>query len=294
MSWTSFHCEDPDFTVHSVPDDVSFGVKRSALQNSQVFCDMFACCDQANISVDVDISQTLGLAEPTQVIIVLLRLLHDPPGPPLEMPDDAPDFSSSRLYQKRYDRSTVIPLPLITTTVFELLDKYILNSSIVDAVWLHVAAHAPTDPLQVYGFATLHGKEKIASWASQYVMPLASYRADEIKVIPTVEAYHKLVRLEALRLKSLKTMLLSEDIFPHGYGKCSVHHDRATSLWDAQRKALAGRADIGTDVAAEMSMVLDEFLNCEQCHKAFNAAIGMLSYKSRRVPRRIDQLPSEG
>lgn len=177
---------------------------------------MFACCDQANISVDVDISQTLGLAEPTQVIIVLLRLLHDPPGPPLEMPDDAPDFSSSRLYQKRYDRSTVIPLPLITTTVFELLDKYILNSSIVDAVWLHVAAHAPTDPLQVYGFATLHGKEKIASWASQYVMPLASYRADEIKVIPTVEAYHKLVRLEALRLKSLKTMLLSEDIFPHG------------------------------------------------------------------------------
>jgi hypothetical protein len=177
---------------------------------------MFTCCQQANVSVDGDISQTLDLAEPTQVIIVLLRLLHDPPGPPLEMPDDASDFSSSRLYRKQYDWRTVIPLPLITSTVFDVFDKYILNPSIVDTVWLHVAAHASTDPLPVYGFATLHGKAKIASWASQYVMPLASYRAEEIKVIPTVEAYHKLVRLEALRLKSLKTILLSEDIFPHG------------------------------------------------------------------------------
>jgi hypothetical protein len=179
---------------------------------------MFTCCSQANVSAATDVPQTLDLAEPSQVIIVLLRLLHDPPEPPLELevPEDTSEFSTSRLYRKRYDWSTVIPLPLITTSFFYILDKYILDPSIVDTVWLHVEAHASTDPLQVYGFATLHGKDKIASWASQYMMPLASYRTEEIKVIPTVEAYHKLVRLEAVRLKNLRMILLSENIFPHG------------------------------------------------------------------------------
>ncbi|KAK2462064.1 hypothetical protein APHAL10511_006527 [Amanita phalloides] len=290
MSWTSFHCEEADFAVRSVPDNVSFGAKRSALQTSQVFRDMFTCCHAADNSTESDLPQTLDLSEPSPVIIVLLHLLHDPLGPPLGEP---PNFSSSQLYQKRYDWRTVVPLPLITTMIFDIVDKYMLDPSIIDTIWLHVNAHAATDPLQVYSFATLHDKDQIASEASQYLMPLASYRSDEIKVIPSVEAYHKLVRLQHIRLKSLKAILLSEDIFPHGYGKCPIHHDRATSIWDAQRKALADRVDTGTDIVAEMTMLSHEFSNCEQCFKAFNAAIGMFSYKTEKVPRRIDQLPSE-
>ena len=37
LSWTSFHCENPDFTVRSIPDDVSFEVNRTAMQTSEVF-----------------------------------------------------------------------------------------------------------------------------------------------------------------------------------------------------------------------------------------------------------------
>ena len=177
---------------------------------------MFTCCDGAsapNTSVD---SQALDLNEPSQVITVLLRLLHDPLGPPIAEEDEAINLSSSQLPQKRYNQSTVVPLPLIATVVFDIVDKYMLDPSIIDTIWLHVKAHAATDPLQVYAFATLHGKVDIAGKASQYVMPLASYRADEIKDFPSVEAYHQLVQLQDHRLKSLKKILLSEDLFPHG------------------------------------------------------------------------------
>lgn len=41
-------------------------------------------------------------------------------------------------------------------------------------------------------------------------------------------------------------------------------------------------------MAAEMSMVSDEFLNCEQCFKAFTAAIGMLSVS---ITTRLGAIP---
>lgn len=81
---------------------------------------------------------------------------------------------------------------------------------------MHLIAHAPALPLPVYGYAWSHGMDCIAAEASQYIMPLASYSTAEIKLIPTVEAYHRLVRLQDLRLKVLRTLLLEEDIFPHG------------------------------------------------------------------------------
>lgn len=288
MSWTSFHCEDADFTIRSVPDDVSFGVRRSSLQNSQVFRDMFICCDGPNTSAD---SQTLDLNEPSQLVIVLLRLLHDPLEPPVEAPgSEEVDLSSSQLPRKRYDLSTVVPLPLLTTVVFDVVDKYMLDPSIIDTVWLHVKAHAATDPLEVYSFATLHDQLGIAGKASQYAMPLASYRTDAIKVIPSVEAYHRLVQVQDLRLAIIKKILLSENLFPHGYGKCPVHDASRAAIWDAQRKALAIRVNIGTDVAAEMATISQEFRDCEQCFKAFRAAVEMLAYKTRKATRRTDQL----
>lgn len=36
-AWTSFHCENPDFIVRSIPDDVDFAVNRAAMQTSEVF-----------------------------------------------------------------------------------------------------------------------------------------------------------------------------------------------------------------------------------------------------------------
>ncbi|PFH49231.1 hypothetical protein AMATHDRAFT_148184 [Amanita thiersii Skay4041] len=291
MDWTSFHTENADFTVRSSPDNVTFETKRSALLNSQFFRDMFDCCDPGNL--ESGITQSVHLHEPSQTLVVLLRLLHDPPNPPVEEAHEADSSVTSQLPRKYYDPSTVIPLPLITTTIFGLVEKYVLSETIIDTLWSHIAAHVATDPLQVYGFATLHGMDHIASKASQYLMPLASYRTDEVKIIPSVEAYHNLIRLQDLRAKTLKTFLLSEELFPHGYGKCSAHHIYATAAWDAQRKALAIRVDLETDIAAEMMEIQAQFEKCTQCRKAFIAAVEMLSYKSRKIPRRLDQLPAE-
>ncbi|KAF8640987.1 hypothetical protein AX17_000632 [Amanita inopinata Kibby_2008] len=240
---------------------------------------MFDCCDpdEHDTSAKPGMPQTLDLHESSQVIIALLRLLHEPLGRPIEEPSEADSFISSQLHRTRYNLSTVVPLPLITTMIYELVDKYALSETMVDTLWLHVEAHAATDPLQVYAFATLHGMHRTASNASQYMAPLASYRSDQVKAIPTLEAYHKLVQLQDLRLKGLKKLLLSEDLFPHGYGKCSVHHVRATTIWDAQRKALAIRVDTGIDIAGEMTSIANDFDDCAQCSKAFTAAIGMLS-----------------
>ena len=35
------------------------------------------------------------------------------------------------------------------------------------------------------------------------------------------------------------------------------------------------------------------YQSCPQCSKALRAALDMLAYKCRRVPRRLDQLPKE-
>jgi len=37
MTWTTFHCEEPDFWVRSVQDDVCFDAERSSLERSDVF-----------------------------------------------------------------------------------------------------------------------------------------------------------------------------------------------------------------------------------------------------------------
>lgn len=41
-------------------------------------------------------------------------------------------------------------------------------------------------------------------------------------------------------------------------------------------------------MAAEMSMISDEFLDCEQCYKAFIAVIGMLSVS---ITTRLGAIP---
>ena len=163
--------------------------------------DMFTCCT-------ADMEQVLDLQESSGNLVVLLRLLHEPPSPPSQKPTEKFD-------PIEYDPITVIPLPLLST-LFQLADKYALHDTVTKCLMAHLIAHAVDYPLEVYGFATLHGMEKIASHTSQFVMPVASYSYDEISLIPNVVAYHKLVRLQDLRRKALRNLILEEDIFPHG------------------------------------------------------------------------------
>ncbi|TFK41355.1 hypothetical protein BDQ12DRAFT_437031 [Crucibulum laeve] len=296
MAWTSFHCENPDFTVRSVADGTTFEVQRAAMQRSDVFRDMFSCCEAnaTNAATPAATDDTLDLHESSPILTVLLRLLHDPPAPPVRILDDESELRKIvlQLPKIRYDPMTVIPLPLLVSLLFELVDKYALSESVTETLREQLLANVPTHPLQVYGFATLHGMDRIASEATQYLRPMASYRLSDIKLIPTVEAYHKVVRLQDLRVKTLRELVLSEDIFPHGYGECSSHRDTAISYWNRQRKALAGRIETGTDVAGEMGALTNTF-TCKACHKACNAAVDMLAYKCRKVPRMIHQLPAE-
>jgi len=170
---------------------------------------MFAYCNTDSGNTE----QVLDLQESSGNLVVLLRLLHEPPSPPSEKPKKV------KFDPIKYDPTTVIPLPLLYT-LFELADKYALNDTLTECLKAHLVAHAVAHPLEVYSFATLHGMERVASHTSQYVMPVASYSYDEINLIPNVVAYHKLVRLQDLRRKALRNLILEEDIFPHG--KCFV------------------------------------------------------------------------
>jgi len=164
--------------------------------------------------------QVVDIHETSEVLIVLLRLLHYPPRPPVLLPppdtlEDAQTMSSRRV-EDAYDSSTLIPFPILVSVLLDLADKYAISSSITNTLHVHLLAHAPAYPIKVYGYAWSHKLEKIASKASQYLMPIASYGRDDIGHIPSVEAYHRIVRLQDLRVKELRNLVLSEDIFPHG------------------------------------------------------------------------------
>jgi len=243
--------------------------------------DMFACCETNSGSESM-----LELHERSGELAALLRLLHDTPLPPAVQPREKKSESL------QFNPSTIIPLPLLKSLLSVTADKYALDLEIVRVLKAHLDAHARTDGLDVYGFASLHSLEWEACTASQYVLPLASYRFEEIKVIPSVIAYHKLVRLQDFRVKALRDLLLGEELFPHGYGKCQFHWEISETSWDRQRKALIGRIECVTDVAGEMDTLTDTFADCKACHKACIAAVEMLAYKCRRMPRRVDQIPN--
>jgi len=148
--------------------------------------------------------------------------------------------------------------------------------------------------LTVYGLSLALGDmPHVVSESSQYILPLARYSLDEIKVVPTVGDYHNVHRLQTFRVKTLQEILVREELFPHGYGMCATHNTGAAAAWDRARIILARKIETNTDVAGEMETLLYVFQSCGKCCKAFTAAVDMLAYKCRRVPRRLDQLPEE-
>jgi hypothetical protein len=297
-----FHCENPDFTLRSTPDDVTFKVKRACLAKSQVFgeltviCsqsseyifiieDMFACCDPQELPGTDDV---IDIPETASILVLLLDVLHSP------IEDLSKPTSGSESTPERNERR-IIPLPLLEQ-IMSLADKYMVSSDIVDALHSHMLAQVSMNPLRIYGLAWVMQLPRIASTASMYLLqPLDTYSVKEIKDnIPDLEAYHQLVQLQALRSRRLKEVLAGEPLFPHGYGKCESHDQKAVLLWEQRKQKVAWRIHagwvyslfqqsefypcfLGTDVASDMAEVMQNFENCKTCSKAGDAALQMLA-----------------
>lgn len=211
---------------------------------------MFTCCDMGyvtDLSNDGDVDRSLDLDEPADVLEILLQVLHFPPLPPTVYPYDTQEEKHDiEIRTRRHLPSSIIPLPLLPQ-LFHLADKYILSEVITQTLRTHLEAHAPTHPLQVYGFATRRAWDTIAAEASKFLLhpPLSAYTVQEVTAIPTVEAYHRLVLLHAFRVRRLREVLLTEEIFPHGYGACPTHRQQTSDLWERRRNALAPRIEAG-------------------------------------------------
>jgi len=284
--------EDADFLVRSWLDGSTFAVNRAKLEKgSHVFRDMFSCCDTGTGTEN----QQLDLHEPSGSLSALFRLLHDPPDPPVQFQRAPMAEKMNTQLPIRYDLSTAIPLPVLRL-LLNLADKYALSDvSVLESLRAHLLAHAPTDALTVYGLSlTLGDMPYVVAESSQYILPLAWYSPEEVKDVPTVVDYHNVLRLQSYRVKALQDILLQEELFPHGYGMCPTHNTSATAVWHRTRLILARKIETNTDVAGEMESLVYIFQSCATCCKAFNAAVDMLAYKCRRVPRRLDQLPDDG
>jgi hypothetical protein len=175
---------------------------------------MFACCDAAPADAN---TQVLDLHEPESSLSALLRLLHSPPAPPVQYLRDPIGEKVITRLPIRYDLATAIPLPVLRL-LFCLADKYALSDpAVLESLSAHLLAHAPGDALTVYGLSlTLGDMPHVVAESSQYILPLAWYSVDEVKVVPTVVDYHNIHRLQSFRVKALQDILLREELFPHG------------------------------------------------------------------------------
>ncbi|KAF7320007.1 hypothetical protein MKEN_00784600 [Mycena kentingensis (nom. inval.)] len=275
---------DADFTVRSMvgPNPVRFEVNRAKLQaGSGVFRDMFACCTPGTNAAKskLDWDEILDLYESEASLTLLFRLLHTPPDPPSRFVlHPSPEKAKTHL-PARYDVSTAIPLPVLRL-ILALADKYALEAAVLECLEQHLVAHAQVaeHALEVYCLA-LSGDGPLQ-------MPRGS-RGEPVRVAVGV-----LSQLQAYRVKALQDILLHEDLFPHGYGTCPSHED-AAAIWERTALILAPKVESNTDIGGEMESLKYIYQSCPNCMKAATAATEMLSYKARRVPRRLDQLPEE-
>ncbi|KAH7883810.1 hypothetical protein F5I97DRAFT_1596380 [Phlebopus sp. FC_14] len=289
MHTRQFFCENPDFWVQSLPDHVKFGVRRSALETSDTFRDMFSYCDQGFMLVARGSTDALELDEPTESLQTLLYLLHSPPAPP-SLSLTAHERRRRGSPVSKYGGS-IIPYPLLPE-MLRLADKYVLSDPLTRSLHSHLLANASISPLKVYSFALANRFQDVVAEASAYLLhpPLSSYSREEIASIPSAAAYHDLVRLHAFRIKHLKRIVLNEDVFPFGYGVCPTHQKSTTRMWNGRRMYLATQVEAATDLAAEMSVLLQQVASCQTCYRACKAAIEMLEYKCQRIARTIDCL----
>ncbi|KAF8845308.1 hypothetical protein BDN67DRAFT_961613, partial [Paxillus ammoniavirescens] len=242
---TEFCGQKADLRVKSLLDHEEFGVERSALQTSEVFRDMFLCCDSQTCDVaNRDVPEILELDESAATLRMLLELLHFPPPPPL-LRLSASQTRRMGKPTSPYDGS-LVPYPLLPD-MLRLVDKYDLSEPLRRSLHSHLFANACIHPLKVYAFATTNGLDDVAAEASAYLLhpPLSTYTKDQIAILPSATAYHALVRLHSYRVNRLKEILLSEDIFPFGYGACLTHQGDTTRIWNERRLLLATQIEAG-------------------------------------------------
>ena len=205
---------------------------------------MFSCCDAGYVLHDYDPdSHTLDLTESAVALDSLFRLLHSPPKR-FEAPPRKRDSDFTRVVETVPEAT--IPWPLLPS-LFRLADKYNLSERILQSLHSHLGAYASVFPLQVYGYAVGLGLDEIAAKTSKHLLhpPLMSYTPEELRVIPTAEAYQKLLLLHDYRIKKLTEMLLNEEIFPHGYGECPRHVQHTKALWQSRKEKILGRIEAG-------------------------------------------------
>ena len=208
---------------------------------------MFHCCDSGNaVSMADNMDQVLDLDEPAEMLNMLLSLLHAPPG----LPERKPDVENSKTTSIAFEPGSVVPLPLLPR-MLHLADKYALSETLQRSLLAHMSAHVSTYPLQIYAFAMGRGLQSLAIDASKHLLHprLSAYSSKDIKIIPSPEAWQRLVLLHDVRIRGLRGILLGEEIFPHGYGTCSSHKAKAISLWNQRKMDIILKVDAGRQFA---------------------------------------------
>jgi len=267
---SSYSCSDADLTIRSSLDGQTFPARsRSLASASAVFDDMFSICTTSD-------NPTIDLLESSDTLVQLLQFIHYPPNP----------YSAE-------------DSPLSVDTISSLLtlaDKYQFKTHFLDTIHTHLSAHIPWFPMQVYVLATRYDIPDMADQATAYLHrpPLPKWPENIIKALPSAQAYHTLLRLQAHRTEKFREILLAEDIFPHGYGNCILHGPATTKMWERARRIVATRLDAGSDVGEEMQQsLLTSVAQCNACGMALNRAVDMLKYKCARVAKVASRVPPE-
>ena len=209
---------------------------------------MFSCCDNSvnpagddKRPVNGSTTKSMDIYETSMTFGIFLKLLHDPPA---EYPkrNKSPESSKYSVVTP----ACAIPYPVLPL-LYDLADKYAVSLPILQTLDSHLAAQVSTSPLSVYGLATRRGLVDIADEASAFLVqpPLHTYTPEELRIIPTAEAYQKLLLLQHHRTMKLKKLLMDEQLFPHGYGECTAHRQVATDLWTEKKRSLLGLVDAG-------------------------------------------------
>ncbi|KZT52754.1 hypothetical protein CALCODRAFT_441119 [Calocera cornea HHB12733] len=266
----SYSCPNADLTIRSSLDGATFPARSSSLVSASiVFDDMFSICTPTD-------SPVIDLLEPSGTLLQLLQFIHYPPSP----------YSAEDT-----------PLPVETiSSLLTLADKYQFKTHFLDTIHTHLSAHIAWFPMQVYVLATRCDIPDMADQATAYLHrpPLSKWPESIIKALPSAQAYHTVLRLQAHRMEKFREILLAEDIFPHGYGNCLLHGPATAKLWERARRTIATRLDAGSDVGEEMQQsLLTSVAQCNACGMALNRAVDMLKYKCARVAKVASRVPPE-